>query len=301
MTRFLLMLVLLPSTAWSQDREVDWSLDLEAGYGHDSNITVDDVDLTTESGDRFLDLGLSGVFGYELDDGLKLTGDFLFSEKQYRNIDDFDGRLSMLSLGLEKKLGRMDLDSSIRYIDYRLDGKGFLDLTQASVSASSFLSRRIYLRSTYEYSDESFNLDTERDNTQDRVSLRGYYFINGLQRYLLTRVTWASDDARDDLFDSRTREVAASYRQKGLLGDLPVTVEIGYRYTEREYGERLNVLVAGFRQDRRRRVEFRIDWQVTNRLSAEFHVFRNDYRSNLASADYDQGVGQVSLKYALIK
>ena len=295
-----LSLGLLSLSAWSEE-SLEWSAEIEIGYGHDSNIVIDDVDLATERGDRFIDVGLASQLGYSLSEKLDLTIDALVSEKRYQNIDDFDGRLSMLSAGLERSLGNFDFGLNARYIDYQLDGDDFLALKQVTASLSTFPSRRTYTRFSYEISEETFEVDPDRDNTQDRFSLRGYLFLSGLQRYLVAGLSYASDDAEVDVFNSTTREASLSFRQILMQRDIPVTVELSYRYSLRDYRDEVHPLLGDFRHDRRRRLTVSADWKISQRLSVKADVYKNDYRSNLATADYDQGVGQLTVKYVLTR
>ena len=77
--------------------EVSWWGEAEISYGYDSNVAVDDVDLSTSEGDQYYDLGLSGGIDYEVSKDLKFSFDLTASDKQYRTFDEFDGRLLFAS------------------------------------------------------------------------------------------------------------------------------------------------------------------------------------------------------------
>lgn len=274
---------------------LDWSGEIDIGYGYDSNVAVDDVDLATQAGDQFVDVTVSGGLDYSTDRG-SLSAGLVLGGKYYNRFDEFDGRLSMLSVGVERELGGLDLGFNVRHIDYRLDHDAFLSLTQISPTLAWFPSRRTYVRAALEFSDEDFETDSARDNRQRRLSLRGFFFMNGLKRYLSMRIQHTSDDADDGLFDNDAWEAALTYRHELPSG---LAFETGYRYQRRDYDEELHPLLGAYRDDRRRRFEARLEWPLSEKLVAVAGVHRNDYRSNLASADYDQRVYEISLKYEL--
>ena len=221
------------------------------------------------------------------------------SEKQYNQYDAFDGRLGLVSLAVQRRLSSFDLGLSIRYIAYWLDNEGFLNLTQVSPTIAWFPTKKTYLRAAYEYSDESFDIDSSRDNKQHKISVRGYLFLNGLKKYITTRVQFLRDEAEDHIFNNDAGEIAISYQQEISIGEEDLTVELGFRYQRRDYKKAIHPLLDGFRHDRRRRFEFQLTWPMSDSFALVAGVHRNDYRSNLESADYDQRVYMLSMKYEL--
>ncbi len=293
-----ILLCSLGLTAQAEGK-VDWSTELELGYGYDSNVAVDDVDLATETGDRFADFSISGGVSYEVSEGLALSADLLLSEKQYKQFETFDGRLSMVSLGVQRELKTFELGLSIRYIDYQLNNEGFLSLTQVSPTVAWFPTKKTYVRAAYEFSEESFDVESDRDNRQQKVSLRGYLFLNGLRKYFLARLQYVRDEAADNVFDNDASEIAVSYRQEFSIGAKELAMELGYRYQRRDYEEAVHPELTTFRHDRRRRFELQLTWPLSDAFTLVSKIHRNDYRSNLESADYDQQVYMLSLKYEL--
>lgn len=294
--RKLLFSFLILGSAGALAAEADWSASVELGYGYDSNVAVDDVDLATERGDQFHDLSLSAGAEKALDENWTLNADVSLSEKKYRTFDAFDGRLALLSLNLERKYRRVDFGLAVRHIDYQLDHEGFLALTQYSPSLSWFVSRSIYLRAAYEYSDERFDRQFARDNQQDLLSLRAYWFMNGLKQYLLFHARHADDDARDERFSNRSTEYSLRFHQSLGVGAEGVTLELAARYQQRDY-DRFNSATVARREDRRTRFEVSLEVPVSERFALIARVSDNDHRSNLEVADYAQRVASLTLRY----
>ena len=296
-----LVLILIPlgPVIASEEGPFIFSSDVEVGYGYDTNVAVDDVDLNTSRGDQFADLSLSGRLKYEAENDSSLSASISLSEKLYDTFDRFDGRLLIASVTGEKELSAATLGLSLRYIDYQLDNEGFLDLVQISPTVSWFPSKKSYVRLAYEFNDESFESSKGRENRQHKIGATGYYFINGLRKYVTLRFQAAKEDADDELFNNDAAEVRITYHQKMTVWSRTATLELSYRYQERDYDESIHPAIGDFREDRRHRLKFEFELPIRDSLSIVSEIFVNDYRSNLASADYDQRVYQLTLKYKL--
>ncbi len=301
MCRFTLFLLLVASqSCWgAEENGVQWSGDIDLGYGYDSNVAIDDVDLNTSRGDQFLDLNLGGRVKLESKSGSSVSASISLDEKKYNSFDEFDGRLAIVSLTGEREFPGKTLSLAMRYIDYQLDHDGFLDIVQVSPAVSWFPSKKTFLRFAYEFSDESFDRSTGRDNEQHKVGVTGYYFMNGLQRYVTLRTQFSQDDADDRLFDNDTWEIRLSYEQKLKLLDEQTTLKLAYRYQKRDYEEAVNPSVGGFRRDKRHRYELEIEHPINKAATLSLKVSSSDYDSNLESADYSQETVELTLGYKL--
>jgi hypothetical protein len=293
-----LILILFP-LAVIADEGVSWSIDAELGYGYDSNVVVDDVDLATSEGDRFVNLGVGAGVKLETANDYSFSANIDVSDKQFESFDEFDGRLVLGSVNLSRDLGDVTLGLDLRYVDYQLDGAGFIELRQVSPSVSWFPSKRSFLRLAYEYTEEEFDDAPDRSNDQDRFSMLGYFFINGLKEFVTLRLQYADDTAVDELQDNQTKEVRITYHRDIQLFRHDASVEVGYRYQQRGFDERVHPSVGGYRKDRRQRYELSLEVPLSDSVSIETEISVNDYQSNLESADYSQNVVQLSLKYAL--
>lgn len=297
MLRLILILACLSAPlagAEDADSRIQWSAEAELGYGYDSNVALDDVDFNTSAGDQFADLRLSGGLKVETERQVSATVDLTVSEKRYNSFDEFNGRLGLLSAGLERSYEHVSAGIDARYIDYRLDGEAFLDIWQIAPHLGFFPSQRTYLRVTWEYSDESFGDSPERDNQEHRLSLLGYYFVSGLRQHFTLRLQFAESDADNALFDLSSRDIRLTYNHE-LAGG--ARFRVGYRYQWRDYDEVPQPLTGRYREDRRQRIELSFSQPITKQLSVVFEAFSNDFGSNLDSADYDQQIYQLSLKY----
>ena len=288
-----LLLAVIPMTVHGQEA-VTWSAEAELGYGYDSNVAVDEVDLNTSKGDQFTDISVAGGLAYQGRHDVEWTLDATLSEKQYVSFDEFDGLLGLVSLGIEKKFARLSAGADLRHVRYRLDGDGFLTMWQIAPYVGFFPSRHTYARVTWEYGAESFDEAGDRDNSESRFELLGYYFLSGLRRHFTLRYQYGEAGAEDDLYDNRSRDARLTYHHEFDGG---TRLRLGYRVQWRDYDALRHPAINGFRADRRERAELSVTWPLADRFLLSFEAYDNDFSSNLESADYDQQVYQLSLKY----
>ena len=181
---------------------------------------------------------------------------------------------------------------------------------QVSPTVSWFPSKKSFIRLAYEFNDESFESSKLRENKQHKIGATGYYFLSGLRKYVTLRLQVAKEDAEDELFDNDAAEVRFTYHQKMTVFSRTATLELSYRYQERDYDESIHPVIADFREDKRHRLKFEfelpirdslsiISEMIRDSLSIISEIFANDYRSNLPSADYSQRIYQLTLKYKL--
>ena len=271
--------------------------DVAVGYGYDSNVSIDEVDLNTNIGDKFSDVRLSGGLDYQSDDELKLSARMTLSNKYYNTFDQFDNALILSSVAAKKKWGKWELGFTARYIDFKLDGDGFQELTQLSPTLSWFINKKSYLRIALETTDESYDDRKTRDNDRDEVSLSYYYFLNGLRHYITLHAEIANEDAKSRVFSNDAWQVRLVYQKRlnKILKDS--TLKLSYRYQERDYDDQQNPGIGDFREDNRHRYEIELEVPVNSHWSIAAELVYSDYRSNLGSADYTQNVAQLTVKY----
>ena len=71
-----------------------WSLSASAGLQYDDNVTIDEVDQTSEVGDEALLLGLSASYRLPVGAPWTLEAGYDFSLTDYRDLSQFDSCLS---------------------------------------------------------------------------------------------------------------------------------------------------------------------------------------------------------------
>ena len=271
--------------------------EIDLGYGYDSNVSVDDVDLSTNIGDQFADIRVSAEARYNSRNNLQFSANLTLSEKLYNRFSQFDGLLTLASLSADKEVGNFNLGLTARYVDYQLDNDGFLRLTQLSPVLGWFYRKKTYLHLAFERSDESYQQDSARDSNRNEIRLSLYYFLNGLRKYIAIQAEIAQKKADASIFDNDAWQIQFSYFSRLNLFSRDSTLKLGYLYQERDYDSSVNPIIGDFRKDQRHRYELELTMPIKDAWSVISKISYNDYGSNFASSDYTQHVYQVAVRY----
>ena len=287
---------LYPSLVTADD-EFNASAEVELGYGYDSNVTVDDVDVSTNVGDHFLDLRLSGDLSYKTKKDAEFSAGITISDKFYNTFDQFDGLLTLASLAASKEIGDWEYSLAVRYVDYQLDGSGLLSLSQVSPTLAWFPSKKSYIRLAYTRTDESYDDNDVRNNDRDEIGASLYYFVNGLRQYVAFQAEIADEQAESDIFDNDSWQIRIAYYHRLNVISRDSTIKLAYRYQERDYDQAINPRIGEFRADKRHRYEIELTIPLNERWSVLSEIIYNDYQSNLESSDYNQHLYQLTIRY----
>ncbi len=306
----MLLITLAPAITAAEPKEpISISAEVRAGYGYDSNVVIDDVDLATRQSDQFVDIGLTGSFRYEAPEGTDYLLNGSVSEKLYSSFDEFNGRLAVLTAAVEKEVGKATIGLNLRHIDYHLNGESFLKMDQISPTISWFPGKRTYLRIAYTIGSESFADSDERGNDQHQLDLTGYFFLRGLRRYMTLSLQGTSEEADVGYFDNNTRVLRVTYQDEINLLDKVSRLKVEVRREERVYdglpgpflGEPLpnERLFNEKRRDARNLLQFEWTFPINKLVDLSAEASIADNKSNQATADYGRRYFQLTFRYKL--
>lgn len=279
------------------EEALSFGAQVELGYGYDSNVSVDDVDLSTNIGDQFADIQLSANSRYKTGNKLELSGHLTLSEKLYDSFNEFDGLLALVSLSADKEAGNFDFGFSAHHIDYKLDNDGFLRLTQLSPTVGWFYKEKSYVHLAYEKSDESYKQESDRDNSGQAIRASFYYFLNGLRKYFSIQAEFGEREADALVFDNEAWQIQISYLNQINLISRDSTLKFAYTHQERDYRKSINPIIGDYREDQRSRYEIELITPIKEPWSLTSKIIYNDYDSNLTSSDYTQQIYQITITY----
>ncbi len=118
---------------------------LSAGVEHDSNVSVDDLNASSEQSDQawVFDAGLEGVL--KPAERLNLTLGYSLSGSRYRELDQFDQDIHLLSADLSYDFDPVTIGTSYHYSHSVLGSEPFLDFHRASAYLGSLIGDDVYL------------------------------------------------------------------------------------------------------------------------------------------------------------
>ncbi|MEP6390433.1 MAG: surface lipoprotein assembly modifier [Halioglobus sp.] len=281
------------ATVQGQDKTPELSTsyyaEIGAGAEYDSNVTVDELDITSNESDYGLTLDASIGLKKPLTNSTELSLSYDFSQTNYKEFSEVDRQTHLVGADLSTELGEVDTGLSTFYIHSRLDGNKFLELYRGSPYVSGFISKRWFTRGAYVYSDKTIENRPARDATTQAGELDFYYFRRGLRSYFNIGYRYRDENAEDDQFDYQSNSAKLRYVQRIELLDRTTKLELSWRFEDRDYSGVTPSIGEKRDEDRNR---WRIDYEVPilEQGMVLFYYGYSDYDSNLPSADYTQSL-----------
>ena len=293
----------LSASAWGQEEtspqasKTRWSGEVGVGAEYDTNVSVDEVDLSSGESDYAqvvdFELGLKHKFS----DKIKGSLTYDISQSSYSEFSRVDRLTQILGAEVTRKLGRSSLSLSGYFIDSRLDGDGFLNYVRISPSLSGFLAKKWFARGAYVYAEREIDQRPQRDADTQSGEIDVYFFQRGLRSYFNVGYKYRDEDAIAPELDFQAHALKARYIRRFELFDRQAKVEFALRYEERDY---LNPepTINESRADDRIRFKFDFEIPVTKRFLWQFSSSYGDYVSNLPRADFTQTIVSTRLQYS---
>jgi hypothetical protein len=264
-----------------------WSAELGVGVEYDSNVSVEEVDITASQGDYALTLDAGFALKQALSGRTNATLTYDFNQSNYKQFSQVDRQTHMLGLDLNVSLDGLNPGISLYYIDSRLDGSQFLQLSRASPYVSGFLSKKWFARGAYVYSDKTIHERPERDATSHSGEGDLYYFMRGLRSYFNFGYRYRNENAKADQYDYLSNAVKLRFIQRFEMFSRLTKLELAWRYEDRKYRSD-TPSIGEKRHDQRNRL--RVDFQIPvfERGAVQFFAGYANYDSNYPPAAYDQ-------------
>ena len=267
----------------------DWSAMLGIGVEYDSNVSVEELDATTNQGDYAMTLDAGLGVKKQLSQRTEAALTYDFSQSIYDKFSQVDRQTHMFGTDLGLDLAVADPSLSVYYINSRLDGSQFLELVRVSPSVSGFLAQKWFARGAYVYSDKTIHDRQGRDASTNAVEGDVYFFVRGLRQYFNLGYRFRHENADADQYDYESNAVKLRFIQRFELFSRLTKLELALRYEDRSYRSD-TPSIGEKRHDKRSRL--RLDYEVPIIAGAAVQFFAGyaDYESNYQPADYDQTI-----------
>jgi len=264
-----------------------WSAELGVGVEYDSNISVQEVDVTSNQSDYAMTLDVGLAVKKQLSETVKAGLTYDYSQSIYDKFSQVDRQTNIFGADLAMDIGRADPALSVYYINSRLDGSRFLDLYRVSPSISGFLAQKWFGRAAYVYSDKTIHNRKGRDATTNAGELDAYYFLRGLRQYFNFGYRYRDENAKADQYDYQSNSVKLRFIQRFELFSRLAKLELALRYEDRSYTAD-TPSIGEKRHDKRNRLRMDFEVPVIGAAAIQFFVGYADYESNYDPAAYDQ-------------
>jgi Tfp pilus assembly protein PilF len=266
-----------------------WWLSGSAGLEYDDNLTVTELDVTTDQAD------VAGIFavsagGRPLERGpSRLEIDYDFFQSLYADVTDLNLRSHSVAAVASTELAGLDPSLAYRYLHATLGDDAFLDTHRVSLGIGASLAPQWYASAGYHFEDRSIAQDELRDATRLAFSLDQFLFLG--ERRATARLGWRIEleDARGPEFDFVGNTVVLSLR-----GDLPWRVlrteaRLEWEFEARDYTEE-TPSIGEKRADRRNTIRLGLVRPFTRHVSVVLDYQFIASSSNLPSQDFDENI-----------
>ena len=266
-----------------------FSAEIAVGAEYDSNVSVEEVDATSGESDHAIILDLEVGMDQQINERTELSLSYDFSNSRYNEFSQVDRQTHILGADLAYDVGNLNTGVSAYYIDARLDGDGFLELTRVSPSLSGFISKRWFARGAYVFSDKTLDDRPDRDAQTHAGEADLYFFRRGLRSYFNLGYQFKDEDAEAARYDFRSHNLKLRYIHRAELFSRLAKIELSWRFEDRDYLSETPSIGAD-RDDTRNRWKVDLEYPVTDQATIQLYGGYADYESNLPAADYYQTV-----------
>lgn len=291
-TLAILLAALLAAQASRAGDDATFDVRAAAGYQHDSNVSVDELDTNTGESDSALRLELDINGNVRLSDSVSVRGGYGQRRTNYSAFSEFDTAIHSLTGEIAWRVAGFDTALALRHFAATLDSDRFLDIRQVSPSAGRLIGRTLYVRGAFTDSDKSYAERGERDASNRAVEVDAYWLLDGMDRYVSLGYRRDTEDARDDELDYNGDRFKLTVGQS--LESLPLTLKAQWQLENRDY-RNVTEAIGDTRRDRRSRTSLNADWQFSEHVGLEGAASYADYRSNLDGAQFDEVIYSLSL------
>lgn len=292
----LVLLAVLCSTAatHAEERKASTEFNFGAGFSHDSNVGIADIDSNSGTSDtaRTLEAGISSRIPFA--GGLNLRVGYDYADTAYSEQSEFD-------LGLHHGVAELGVDAGgfvtavtiDRFVAY-LDGDEYLDITQVSPNVSKLFGSTLYLRAAYTDAIKTYDALTDRNADAESLRLDAYWLFDGMNRYIAIGLQTGEEDAADDELDYDSFMSMLTLGQTFSALRLPVEFKAKVKLENRDY-RNVTESIQQARRDDRLRASLSATIPLSDYFELQGSIERSNTESNLDQADLDKTVYGLSI------
>ncbi|WP_146004152.1 surface lipoprotein assembly modifier [Halioglobus japonicus] len=267
----------------------EFSAEFGLGAEYDSNVSVDELDATSNESDYAYIADADLGFDQQLGEKVDLSLNYNVSQTNYDRFERLDRTTHLVGADLGADLGAVNTGMALYYINAQLDGNDFLEYYRGSPYVSGFLAKKWFARGAYVYSDKTIAQNPDRDAESHAGEFDLYFFRRGLRSYFNAGYKFKDEDATAERYDYKAHNVKLRYIHRfDLWGDV-LKMEFSWRYEDRDYSG-ITPSIDEERADQRHRWKIDMEYPLSERTLLQIYGGYSDYDSNFPRAAYDQHV-----------
>lgn len=270
------------------------SVTLGIGAQYDSNLSIEEADIPIRKGDEALLLSASVQLVPVDSKTTTLRFGYAFDEERNTDLTDVNLTIHGVSAGIARRVGKVMIGADYQFNHILLGGSRYLEMHTASPSASSFLSRNLFVRAALTWQRKDFITVDPLDAETTMLSLDGYRFFARRKGYIALGFRADSERTTAEQFRFDAVQVSARAQIPFKVGKAQWKARLGYSYQERDYlaptpsigkerHETRSTFSAGLEIPVIAKVTFRPQARYVDRRS---NVAFYDYREHIISAQF---------------
>lgn len=285
----------MPCAAYAADQR-PLTIELKAGAEYDSNVSVEQTDVVTRTGDAALKLG--GAVKYRFADFGKtqLTAGYDFDQTVYDDLTDYNLQIHTLSAGSSTRIGKASVGADYRFFHIRLGAQPFLDMHVASPSVAGFVSSNVFLRASYTYSHKAFTTASTLDADTHDLEANAYYFIMRRRGFVGLAVRYQHENTVDPTRDYDAMQVTGSLQLPVNVPAKGSKIRLGLAYRDRDYSN-VTPSLGTPRREKRYSFSASADIPVGRGFSIKPEFRAMDRNSNDPYTNYADQMSALSMVY----
>lgn len=291
----LLFISIFSRSAYAEEKSYDVDFEAYTGRSYDSNVSIDQIDLTSRVGDHATNSGIKASLGNNFSDKLSGNAGISISDINYDTYSAFDLRTTLASANMAYALPKkVKLGMGVYHAQADLDGSTFLKMTQFSPNLSWFASKSNFFRFSVTRSSKTFDGRPLRDSDNTAIGADWFHFLNGSKNFISVGYDFKKEDAEDAIYDYDTHILKLAWTRKFQLFEADSKIKTGIKKEHRAYDDSASGGTTA-RKDKRLRAFFEFEQQVFTKGFVNFEYVWSDYNSNVDAQTYDQRITKLTL------
>ncbi|WP_417666561.1 surface lipoprotein assembly modifier [Pseudidiomarina sp.] len=288
---------LLPNLVNADEQRFSWQGKLEAGYVYDSNVTVRELDATTNQSDQAALLDGSLSLKWNPWANLQWNAGINHSETLYRSQDEFDLAITTLHGDLSYDFSAFTVGLSRHDAQADLANQAFMDYQQDAFYLSRLWGARWYTRFALQDIDKTFAQVPERNATARAYTGDLYWFTPSAESYILVGYTYHDETATDPELSYQEPQYRLTWQTQTSGWGGAHRWQLALQWQQRDYAAPMQLLDGEARKEQRFSVRGQWDIPLAAAVTLTPTLEYVDNQSNFDAVDYDETRAGVRLGF----
>lgn len=284
-----------PSLAVGAEKENPWKASVSAGVQFDDNVNTSQIDDTSGQEDKAAVIEVSGHYKIFDSKAFGLEVGYDFYQSLYEDLDEFDLQSHSGSLFASRELAGLDLSAFYGYSRTLLGRNDFLGFHNFQPMVGFSVTDSWYVSASYNYQNKNFITVQDRDANVHAVAIDNFFFYNESKSFMKFTYRLQNENTRGAEFDFLGHYLKAELNTPIKLFSVVPKLKLSYQFYFKDYRS-VTPDIGSERLDKRHIGKASLETPLNDHVSVDVDVAYIRKFSNLASSDFVEKVGTLSLK-----